>query len=197
MKKLRICPVIALAVISALWAACTPPPEYTNEEVDFGYYKKIGIIPFSNLANDRSAGDKVSSTFTTEMLMQGVAELATPGDLLKVFRDVVKGDRANITDQLSAEEVINIGKAAGVQGILVGAVREFGMVRVGSEEFPLVGITVRFLDCQSGKVVWSFEATRRGGPGFPIFSFGETHTLGDMATKVCREAAERFAAAMK
>jgi hypothetical protein len=81
--------------------------------------------------------------------------------------------------------------------VFVGAVHEYAMVRVGSDEFPIVGIIVRLFDCQSGKVVWSYEITRRGGPKFPIFSFGETHTLGDMATKVCREAAGNFAEALR
>ena len=75
--------------------------------------------------------------------------------------------------------------------------REDGLVRVGSDEFPLVGILVRLFDCQSGKIVWSYEITRRGGPKFPVFSFGETHTMGDMTTKVCREAAGKFAATVK
>lgn len=184
-------------MLAAVLLACTPPPEFKNEQADFGFYKKVGIIPFSNLAPERTASDKVTSSFTTELLMQNVVETAAPGDFLKIIRDVVKGDRTNFPEELSTEEAINIGKAAGVEGIFVGAVRDFGMARVGSEEFPLIGIIVRFVDCQSGKVVWSFETTRRGGPGFPVFSFGETHTLGELTTKVCRQAARRFAAAIK
>jgi len=186
-----------LTVLLAGVLACTPPPEFKNEQADFGFYKQVGIIPFSNLTGDRTAGDKVTSSFTTELLMQNVIEIAGAGDFFKNVKEIVKGDRTNFPEQLSAEEAINLGKAAGVQGIFVGAVRDFGMVRVGSEDFPLVGVIVRFLDCQSGKVVWSFETTRRGGPGFPVFSFGETHTLGEMTTKVCRDATTRFAGAVK
>lgn len=189
--------MVVLAVVTVLWVGCTPPPEYRNEEADFEFYKKVGIAPFSNLTSERTASDKVMSSFTTALLVEGVVEIASPGDFLKSFRDVVKGDRANLTEELSAEEVINLGKAAGVQGIFVGAVRDFGMSRVGSDEFPLVGVVIRLLDCQSGKVVWSFETTRRGGPGFPVLSIGETHTLGDLTTKICRQAAQRFSAAVK
>ena len=189
--------LLVLAILSTLWACCTPPPEYINEAADFGYYQKVGVVPFSNLTTDRNAADKVSSSFITALLMQGVVETASPGDFLKSFRDIVKGERVNLTEELSAEEVINLSKAAGVQGVFVGSVRDYGMTRVGSEEFPLISVVVRLLDGQSGKVVWSFETTRRGGPGFPVLSIGETHTLGDLTTKVCRQAAERFAAAVK
>jgi hypothetical protein len=189
--------VSTMIVLLGLIIACTPPPEYRNENADFAFYKKVGIIPFSNLSNDRTAGDKVTSSFTTELLMKNVVDIANSGDLVKSIRDVIKGDRANFTQELSSEEAINLAKAVGVEGLIVGAVTDFGMVRVGSEEFPLVGIMARFLDGQSGKVIWSYATTRRGGPGFPVFSFGETHTLGDMITKVCRQAAGQFAETLK
>jgi hypothetical protein len=198
MNQLRTYILVIVVLLSALWAGCGPPTQiYINEQADFGFYEKVGMTPFSNLTSERSAAEKVASSFTTSLLMQNVVETAAPGDFLRTFREFVKGDRMNIAEELTAEEVINMGKAAGVQGIFAGAVREYGLSRVGSEEFPLVGVTIRFFDCQSGKVVWSFETTRRGGPGFPVVSFGETHTLGDLTTKITRQAAEKFAAAVK
>ncbi len=198
MNQLRTCLLFASVILVTLLAGCAPAPQvFVNEQADFGFYKKVGMTPFSNLTSERSASDKVASSFTTSLLIQDVVETAAPGDFLKVFREVVKGDRVNIAEELTAEEVINMGKTAGVQGIFAGAVREYGMSRVGTEEFPLVGVTIRFFDCQSGKVVWSYETTRRGGPGFPVFSFGETHTLGDLTTKITLDAARGFAAAVK
>jgi TolB-like protein len=189
--------VVVTATLLGVFAGCTPPPEYRNENADFAFYKKVAIIPFSNLTNDHSAGEKVTSSFTTELLISNVVDVANGGDFAKTVRDVIKTDRADFTQELSSEEAINLAKAAGVQGIIVGAVKDFGTARVGSEEFPLVGIVVRLLDAQSGKVIWSFETTRRGGPGFPVFSFGETHTLGELTTKVCRQATDRLADALK
>jgi len=186
-----------LALVSILAVSCGSPPEYVNQEADFAFYERIGVIPFSNLSNDRTAGEKMTSSFTTELLMQNVCEVAGGGDFFKAVRESIKGDKVNYPEELSSEEAMALGKAAGVQGVFVGAVKDFGQARVGSEEFPLVGVLVRFVDCQSGKVVWSYEVTRRGGPKFPVLSFGETHTLGEMTTKVCREIAHRFAAAVK
>lgn len=184
--------VVALAL-----ASCTPPPEYINPEADFAFYEQLGVIPFSNLTSDRMAAEKVTTSFTSELLMHEDLAIVNSGDFFKSVKEVIKGERANYPEEFTSEEALALGKAAQVQGVFVGAVRDYGMVRVGSEEFPLVGIVVRLFDCQSGKVVWSFEVTRRGGPKFPIFSFGESHTLGDMTTKVCREAAGRFATAAK
>jgi hypothetical protein len=170
---------------------------YVNPEADFGFYKKVGVLPFSNLSTDRNASEKVTSAYVTELLMGGKVQVASMGDLLVAYKNVVKDERANLPEQLKVEEAQAIGTTGDVQGLFVGAVHEFGMVRSGQEEFPLVSISVRFIDCQSGKVVWSYEVTKKGGPKFPIFSFGETHTLGDLTAKICREAAASFAGSLK
>ena len=114
------------------------------------------------------------------------------GDLQTVMRKVLEKIPANLSEELTAEDVQKIGLEAGVQGVFVGAVKEYGMVRSGQDQFPLVSVMVRFIDCQVGTVAWSYEVTRRGGPKFPVFSFGETHTLGEMTAKVCRDLARSY-----
>lgn len=190
--KLLCIPLLAFALVS-----CGGYRLYLNDEADFGYYERVGILPFANLSNDKNASEKVTASFLTEMLIGSHVEIATMGDLLKTYREIVKDDRFNLPEQLTAEETQAIGKVANLQGLLVGTVRDYGMVRSGQTDFPLVSIVIRFVDCQSGKVVWSYEITRKGGPKFPIFSFGETHTLGDMTAKVCREAASSLIGTLK
>lgn len=197
MDRQHYCRLVTLVLTSLVAASCTPPPEYINEEADFGFYQRVGVIPFSSLSGDRSAADKVTSSFITELLMKNAVELAPAGDFYKTFREVVKSEKINLPEELTSVEAAALGQAAGVQGIFVGAVRDFGMVRVGSDEFPLIGLIVRFIDCGSGRVVWSYEVTRRGGPKFPVLSFGETHTLGELTTRVCRDVAGRFATAVR
>jgi TolB-like protein len=165
---------------------------YVNDEADFGFYSRVGVLPFSNLSSDRNASEKVTSSFTTELLKLNSVAVATQGDVENVYNAVVKQAQVNVVDELTSEQAVAIGEQAQVEGIFVGAVKDFGMVRSGQEEFPLVAVIVRFIDCQTGRVVWSYETSRKGGPKFPIFSFGETHTLGEMTTKVCREVANSF-----
>lgn len=195
MKRLYL---ILLMIPTLLVAfSCGGPRMYVNKEADFGFYEKVGVLPFSNLSADRNASEKLTASFVTELLIGGEVEIANMGDVLKAFKTTVKDERTNLPEQLTIEEGMTIGRDAQVQGIFVGAVREYGMVRVGTEEFPLVSINIRFIDCQSGKVAWTYETTKRGGPKFPIFSFGETHTLGEMTSKVCRSAAGDFLGKVK
>ncbi len=197
MLKEHVYRLIAVTLAALAIVSCAPPPEYVNNEADFGFYQRVGVIPFASLTGDRAASDKVTSSFITELLMKNAVEIAPAGDFYKAVRESLKGDKVNLPEEITAEELTALAKATGVQGVFVGAVRDFGMVRVGSDEFPTVGLIVRLLDCNSGKVVWSYETTRRGGPKFPIVSIGETHTLGELTTKVCREVAARFALVLK
>lgn len=178
--------------VSALLVSCAGSRMYVNPEADFGFYSRVGVVPFSNLTNDKNASEKVTSSFTTELLLLNSVAVANQGDMEKTVGAVVKQVMVNALEELSSEQAMAIGEQAQVEGIFVGAIKDFGMVRSGQDEFPLVAVIVRFIDCQSGQVVWSYETSRKGGPKFPIFSFGETHTLGEMTTKVCREVAGSF-----
>ncbi len=188
---------LLLSVLVLLLAGCGGYRMYVNQEADFGFYKRVGILPFSNLSNDKNASEKVTASFLTEMLIGSGIEITSMGDMVKSYRAVIRDDRTNLPEQISGEDAIAPGKEAGVQGIVVGAVREYSLIRSGQTDFPLVSIIVRFIDCQSGKVVWTYEITKKGGPKFPIFSFGETHTLGDMTSTVCRKAANALAGILK
>jgi hypothetical protein len=81
-----------------------------------------------------------------------------------------------------------IAQQTGAQGIIVGTVRDFRMERVGQEEFPMVAFSLKLIDAPTGRVVWDVSIGERGGPKFPVLSFGETHTLSELATKLCRRA---------
>jgi len=189
--------LVIVLLLAVMLISCGGYRLYVNEEADFGFYQRIGLLPFSNLSGDRNATEKVTSSFLTELLIGSRVDIAIMGDMLKSYRNVVKDERSNLPEQLTAEEAQAIGKDANVQGILVGVVRDYSQVRSGQADFPLVSVAVRFIDCQSGKVIWTYEITRKGGPKFPIFSFGETHTLGDMTAKVCRKVADAFKGTLK
>lgn len=189
--------IFIILVLAMTLTSCGGHRLYVNEEADFGFYERIGVLPFSNLTGDRNATEKVTSCFLTELLIDSRVDIAAMGDMLKSYRNVIKDERSNLPEQLTLEEAQALGTDANVQGLLVGVVRDYSQIRSGQADFPLVSVCVRFIDCQTGKIVWTYEITRKGGPKFPIFSFGETHTLGDMTAKVCRKVADAFKETLK
>jgi TolB-like protein len=173
--------------------SCASTRDFAQGDVDWGFYTTLGVAPFQSVANDRLAGAKVTSAFVTELLMTRTFQVTEPGSFARAMTEVMKAQNNNDPTQLSANDLKLIGEKAGVQGILLGTVREYEMVRVGQEEYPLVSIDLRLVDAPTGNLLWTASLTRRGGPNLPFLSIGETHTLGQMTEKVCRDLAGSLA----
>ncbi len=174
--------------------SCAGPRNFAQQDVDWAFYKRVGVAPFVNVADDRNAGAKVASTFVTELLLTKAFDVAEPGNFARAANEVLRaqGGSGDI-GQISSSDLKSLGEKAQVQGILLGTIREYEMVRVGQEEFPLVSLDVRLVDAPTGNLIWMASITRRGGPNLPFISIGETHTLGQMAEKVCAELAKSLA----
>ena len=80
MKKIWL--VLSLLIVGALLFACASSRVYINEEADFGFYQTVGVVPFSNMSNDRAASDKVTADWVTELLIGRKVQVATMGDFV-------------------------------------------------------------------------------------------------------------------
>lgn len=180
---LAACVLAACAVTAA---GCSGPATFVDPEADLGFYERVGVLPFESLARDRLAGEKVASVFFTQLLARGFAEVVDPGQLTAATVRV----RGNVpaTNPWSGRDLARLGEEAGVQAVFQGTVREYEMTAVGRESYPLVAFELRFVDVSTGRMIWSSSQTRRGGPAFPLLSWREVHTLGDLSADMCRDA---------
>lgn len=177
--------IIALPIVLT---SCSGPRAYVNPDADMGYYRRVGVAAFESLAEDSRAGQKLQRIFLTELLKNQGFELVPQGQFDKVETDVRTKQVLVWPAALDSTALATIAQQTGAQGIIVGTVRDFRMERVGQEEFPLVAFSLKLIDAPTGRVVWDVSVGERGGPKFPVFSFGETHTLSELATKLCRRA---------
>jgi len=180
-------------VLAGSLVSCSGPRNFVQRDVDWGYYRRIGIAPFQNLTSDRTAGAKVTSSFLTELLITQSFEVAEPGSFSRALNEVMKAQGINDPNQLSAAELKLLGEKAQVQAILFGTVREYAMTRSGQDEFPLVSVDLRLVDAPTGNLLWAASLTRQGGPKLPFLSIGETRTLGQMSQEVCEKLATSLA----
>jgi TolB-like protein len=178
-------------LLALLAAGCGGPRSFVHPSTDIGFYKRLGVVNFANMTGDRFAGDKMTSSFLTELLLQKKFEVVEPGEFQRIVAEV-RGSSGEEKKELGAEQIKLIGEKADINGIIEGEVKEFQMTRIGAEDFPLISVTVRLVDAPSGQVVWMSSYTEKGGPKFPIFSFGETRTLGELAQKVCKKMVQDF-----
>jgi hypothetical protein len=158
---------------------------YTHPEADLGFYTKVGVLPFKSLAGDRFAGEKFAIEFTTALLGTEMFEVVDYGVFIN---DVVKAIGVRVPpDGPSKEQLQQIAAATGVQGIFYGSVMQYDMVPSNSGSFPTISVEARFVDVETGTVIWMATMSERGGPKTPIIGVGETHTLGELSQQMCSD----------
>lgn len=165
---------------------------FTNPQADFSFYKKVGLIPFKNMAEDRLAGDKMTEVFMTELLIAGELEVMDPGQFNAVVSQVLKSAAPISTLELTPAQLKAIADFAGVQGIFMGTVHDYRMIQLGGDQYPLIAMTVKFIDAPTGTVVWQNSINATGGPNLPVVSIGETFTLGALSQEVSEKTVKDF-----
>ena len=188
---------VALAAAAAFLPACSGSARFVDPEADLPFYQRVGIVPFTTLAQDRASGQKVTDVFFTELLGTNLAEVVEPGQFLAVMTRVRGGTPPE--NPWSTEDLVRLGEEADVQAVFFGTVRDYEMAQSGQEAFPLTSLEARLVDTATGRVIWSASRTRRGGPGVPVvgwlfapFGAGEIHTLDELTAEVAREMLATF-----
>jgi TolB-like protein len=160
------------------------PSFYINQNIDFSFIKKVAVLPFDNLTNERFAGDIVRQVVISELLATGLVEVVVPGESIAAVENL----RVKPGEPLNAGQIQTIGKALKVQAVIIGAVEKFGENREGNISAPEVTITLMMADTSSGSVIWSVTRTQ-GGAGFWSRHFGaRSDTMSETVLKVVREA---------
>jgi TolB-like protein len=160
------------------------PSFYINQDIDFSFIKKVAVLPFDNLTNDKFAGDIVRQVVISELLATGLVEVVVPGESIAAIENI----RVKPGQPLTAGQIQTIGKALKVQAVIIGAVEKFGESRVGNISAPEVTLTLMMADTSSGSVIWSVTRTQ-GGAGFWSRHFGaRTDTMSETVLKVVKEA---------
>ena len=178
------------ALTASLLCACalgcsSGATRFVHPEADMPYYEKIAVMPFETLAADRLAGEKVTNVFFSEVLRLGFDQVVEPGQLTTAMMRVRGGTPP--ANPWSTEELAKLAEATGVQGFFMGTVRDYDMVPVGRDVYPLLSLEARFVDAETGRVVWSSSNTRRGGPPPPLMGWMATRTMGELTTEMCRD----------
>ncbi len=155
---------------------------HIRQDVDFGFIKRIAVLPMDNLTGDRYAGDVVRQVVISELLASGLADVVVPGEVVAALDKMgPKSISALTTEQLKA-----LGNTLKVQAFVLGSVEKFGEVRVGNVSAPEISITLMLADAGSGSIIWSATRTT-GGAGFMARHFGaRTDTLSESVLKIVR-----------
>lgn len=159
---------LLLLTLSALGCASSHQTGFLHPNADLGMIKKVAVIPFENITEDRGAGEKVTRIFFVELLALEVFDVSEPGQPVKVLR--AKGTSI---DALGPADLQRIGKELEVDGLFLGSVVDFNESRSGSSQDPRVTVQIRLVDTQSGTTIWSASQTRsRAALSTKLFGVG-------------------------
>jgi hypothetical protein len=151
-SALALLPLLALAGCSGMRAT-----QFTNPKFDFGFVERVAVVPLENLSGDRAAGVRATRMLATELLASGAVEVVEPGEVQAALVKLRAGDA------LSNEQVVALGKALGVQAVIVGSVTDSAEVRSGAVAMPVVTLDLHMLETDTGAAVWAATHTERGG----------------------------------
>jgi len=137
-------------------------PYFTKVHSDANVYvaprpvaiEKVAVLPFR--APTELIGSSVSDLFVTEMLRAGRYELVERSQMAKVLSETELA-MAGLSSSAAAE----VGNMIGADGVIIGTVDEYGTVAQRGKSYPVVGISVRLIECESGKVMWSVDLAKR------------------------------------
>ena len=116
--------------------------------------EKVAILPFK--APTELIGSSVSDIFVTEMLRAKRYTLVERGQI-----DRVLGETEFALSGLSESAAIEAGKMLGADGVILGTVDEYAPVAYRGRSYPTVGASIRLIDCDSGRVMWSVDHASR------------------------------------
>lgn len=172
--------VLAISLLLALGCGTTQQTRYLHKNADLGAITKVAVLPFENLATERTAGDKVQKIFTLELLSLDVFQLSEPGEVTKALRS------QSTPEALGPNDYKKIGKDLGVDGLFVGAVVDFADAHTGSTPTPEVTVQLRLIETATGSTVWSTGQTRSGaGVSTRLFGVGG-ESLTEAARRIVR-----------
>lgn len=120
--------------------------------------EKVALMPFK--APTELIGTSVSDMFVTELLRIGRFHLVERSQMANVLNESELA-LAGLSESKAAE----IGTMLGADAVIIGTVDEYGTSARSGNTIPVVGISVRMIDCKSGRVLCSADLAKRGVDG--------------------------------
>jgi hypothetical protein len=149
--------MILIAVFSLASCASTPD-KFHDSTMDFASVRSVAVMPFSNLTNDKLAGERVRDVFITALLSTESMYVLPTGEVAR------GASRAGVADTTSPtpEEAKKLGDLLKVNAVITGVVREYGEARSGTASSNIVSLSVAMMEVETGKVVWTASSTKGG-----------------------------------
>jgi hypothetical protein len=189
LKRYAVVFMILLLFIVPGCRGNTVPVYHMSEDIDFSFYRRVAVLPFENLTNDRFAGEIVRQVVISELLASGLVDVIFPGEVKSAMSEM--GIKS--VSSLTKEQITALSEILEVEALIVGSVEEFGNVKMGNVSAPQVTVSLMMADAGTGSIVWSVTSTR-GGASFMARHFGARHeTISETVLLLVRQSIQTLA----
>lgn len=181
-RRRILCALLALIFICAGCATGGGGQAFRHPEADLGAISRVAVIPFDNYTTTQFAGEKVTTIYISELLMNIDVEVVEPGEVAKTLQT-----GGIVGTKLSTSQIKSTGKALRADTLVFGSVQEYGRERFRNESYPVVALNVRWVDVSTGTIIFMGTASAEGSPRVPIIDVGEEQLFSVLTRRVCRD----------
>jgi curli biogenesis system outer membrane secretion channel CsgG len=185
-RAFRCAGLVAGLLVLSLACSCAPSVRmYVNPEADLAFYRKIAVLPFTDMSSVPQAGPRVTRAFVTELILTDRFEIIQPEDFAGALHR--QGTFLGQDGTYDPDKLKDAATQLGVTGILRGAVTEYQMSRSSDGgDIPVIAFDAELTDVATGKVVWRSSITKRGKGRVAVVG-GGTRSLGKLTQEACQE----------
>ena len=182
MEKIKNPGWLLVALFLLSFSSCAYEQEYVRGKEIRSRARHAAVLPLMNLTSYPHAGRIVGDLLTTELYALTDFLLMERTEML----EKLKKDEEDLDVVMEKAVALRVGKQLGVDTVIFGSVTEYRYKR-GLDEDPVVGISVRMLDVNTGKIIWAGSQSETGG----CFWFCED-SLSRLTQKVCNALVRRM-----
>jgi len=176
---------LLLLAVCLAGSGCAPrASQFVREDVDFSFIRRVAVFPFYNLTQDTYAAQRVQSIFVTEVLAKKEIEMIDRGEVLAVVAEM----KLPLDHILSPEQIKDLGKRLGADGVFFGTIEEYGLDRTSHDPSQVVTGVYQLCETQAGGTIWSSQTRTDGTSLLRKFFGGGTAGIYDVARANVRAA---------
>ncbi|RLD93459.1 MAG: hypothetical protein DRI93_05275 [Aquificota bacterium] len=131
---------------------------YVKEGAEISYVRRVAVLPFQNNTNNKHAAERIRDLVSTEILARGTFEVVEKGCVDTAIREEALESPTSLDKNVARR----LARVLDVQAFLAGSVDQYKDARRGSYSYPVVSLTLRLIDGQTGTILWQASGSASG-----------------------------------
>lgn len=151
---------------------------------------RLAVVPFTSyVEQDAQPVADAATEAATAVLVRFGAELASPG----CVRDAMRRQKARAWGEIAAATRAELRTSCGAHRLLTGAVERWDLAGSGLEPEPLIALSLRLLDAETGGILWMGSREAGGWDRESVLGIGRVFSRGALLGRLLGSLARELA----